>query len=160
MKMNHQEHLAGSPHRLRVLQPRGMGHLTGCRGSAFWHCTKFTMGCLVEEMKAGKGRDQGGLGRKKCGNQGQKGLMMCKLFLVSTHVWPCPLPHQPSLSCLPNIRYFWVTGSLFCVHVCVRRSKWQPLRGDHGSRAWVRGPVYPWFWQAQQVRVCMPVCNG
>jgi len=51
---------------------------------------------------------------------------------VSTLVSPCPLPAQPRLSCLPNKRCFWVTGPLFCVHVCVRRSR-SPLREDRGS---------------------------
>lgn len=55
----------------------GMGHFTGCRGRASWVCTRF-LGCFVKEIRAGKGRNQGGLGRRKHGNsgeRGQKGLM-------------------------------------------------------------------------------------
>lgn len=55
---------------------------------------------------------------------------MCELFCVSTLVWSHP---QPGLSCLHIKPCFWGTGSLFCVHACVKRSKWQPPRGDRGS---------------------------
>lgn len=39
----------------------------GCRGTAFWDGTRLNVGCLREEQKMGKERDQGGLGRNKHG---------------------------------------------------------------------------------------------
>lgn len=41
----------------------------GCRGRAFGDCTRLNTGCLGEEAKMGKGRDQGGLERKKHGKK-------------------------------------------------------------------------------------------
>ena len=135
--MTHQDENISLGNRLRVPLPGGVELLTGCRGRASWDCTKFTMGCLVEETKVEKGGGMevvwGERSMESRGKRRENGLVTCKLLLLSTPVWPCPLPDQPSLSCLPNKRCFWVTGSLLCVHVCVRRPKWQPLRGDHGS---------------------------
>lgn len=44
-----------------------MGHSMGCKRRASWNCTRFIMGCLGQESKVGKGRDQGCLGGSKCG---------------------------------------------------------------------------------------------
>jgi len=45
----------------------GMGHAAGRQGRALWDCVGLTTGCTGEEGKAGKGTDQGGLGRNKHG---------------------------------------------------------------------------------------------
>lgn len=87
--------------------------------------------------------------------RGQTGLMMCKLFLVRTLVWPCLLPDQPksgpssSETLLLDDR-----ASFLCARVCTEVHVVTPER-----RPWVRGPVYPWCWQVQQVRVCVAVCD-
>lgn len=46
--------LSGSPHRLVVLLPGGVECDTGCViGRAFGDCTKFVVGCLEPESRAG-----------------------------------------------------------------------------------------------------------
>lgn len=51
-----------------------MGHIMRCRRRTFQECTGFTMGCLGEDLKIGKGRNSGDLGRNKCEkNRGIRG---------------------------------------------------------------------------------------
>jgi len=40
-----------------VVSASGYGTDTGCRGRAFWDCTRLTTSCLEKEPKAGKGLD-------------------------------------------------------------------------------------------------------
>lgn len=49
----------------------------GCRGRTLGNCTRLIMGCLREELKVGKERDQGGLGRKNFGKiKGEEGVVV------------------------------------------------------------------------------------
>lgn len=51
------------------LQPRNIGHITGCRARAVQDCTGLPMGHLGGETKAEKRRELGDLGRNKCGEK-------------------------------------------------------------------------------------------
>ena len=46
---------------------RVMGDIMGCRGRAFWDCTRFVMRSLGKEQKEGKGKDTDDFRRIKCG---------------------------------------------------------------------------------------------
>lgn len=62
--------LSRKPCRLKgATDKRGIGLLMGCKGKAFGDCAKVIMcvECLEEKPRGGKRRDQGGLGRNKCG---------------------------------------------------------------------------------------------
>lgn len=65
--------LHGSLHIPKELFPRKCETFLGCRGRAFWDCTKLNMRCFEAEPKMGKGGDQGGLRRNKHGKiKGQR----------------------------------------------------------------------------------------
>lgn len=69
--MGQQEHLSDSGRLL----PRGMGCIMRCKGRTFGDDTRLTVGCLVEEPKVGKGRARGHLGRNKCRNKRDDGVI-------------------------------------------------------------------------------------
>lgn len=98
-----------------------MGLITGGRGRASWDCTKLAMRCLVEETKVERGGDievvWGGRSMESRGKRRENGLVTCKQLLLSTPVWPRPLPDQHSLSHFLIKLHSFLRDSLFYVRV-------------------------------------------
>lgn len=106
-----------------------MGLVTGGRGRASWDCTKFAVGCLVEETKVGRGGDievvWGESSMEIRGKRRENGLVTCKQLLLSTLVWPRPLPDQHSLSHFLIKLHFFLRDSLLLVQVVhIEVSNW------------------------------------
>lgn len=113
---------SGSPYGLRRSLPRALGLVMGYREREFGDCVRLT-GCFKDELKVGKGRDWGGLGRNMHGenerDNGRKGASCVNkgwavpfsgsaLCLIST---VCPVCFWNSLTLFPGER-------LPCVCVC------------------------------------------
>lgn len=56
------------------LLPAGVWGFVGRRGKAFGDCATLPTGCLGEGWEAGKGQDQGNLGRKKHGRKEEQSI--------------------------------------------------------------------------------------